>query len=59
MPAPVTQEAPADAARPSRHEQALREIAHYADWDFSKVQDPWKWCNLFIYIAKEGLKEHE
>lgn len=58
MPA-ATQSLSDDAARISRYEQALLEIARYADWDFSKVQDPWKWCNLFIYIAKEGLQKHE
>lgn len=59
MPAPAPTNQLPDAARLERYEAALREIARYADWDFKSVDEPWKWCNLFIYIAKEGLKVNE
>jgi hypothetical protein len=40
-----------------KYKKALEDIAKYEDWDFKDTKDAWKWCNEFIDIAKEALKD--
>jgi hypothetical protein len=40
---------------PEDMRRALEYIARYGTWDFSKVQEPWRWCNEFIDVARTCL----
>ena len=41
---------------PAEMRRALEYIASYAKWDFSRIQDPHKWCAEFIDVAKSCLE---